>query len=331
MTERSAARRLPSPGSGAQLSGVNHPPYDPIRPRALRPGARIALVAPAGPIDPEKLSLAHARCRSLGVEPVVFPHALAKTGYLAGTDAERIQDLQAAFDDPSIDAVWALRGGYGTLRILNQLRLDRQRSSPIPVIGFSDNTTLHVRHARMGVISFHGPHPAGELPEPTAEFLRRVLFRAEAPGPLVTRPEDPEPRALLEGCVTAPLFGGNLAMLASLCGSEDQPNARGRILFLEEVGEPAYRIDRMLTQLKRSGAVEGAVGLALGRFTDVPAADHQCVADVLAGFAQELGVPAVADLPFGHVDHNSVLPLGVRAELDAGAGTLHLVEPAVSD
>ena len=261
----------------------------------------------------------------------MLPHATAERGYLAGTDDQRLQDLQAAFDDPAIDAVWALRGGYGTLRILHRLRLDRQRSAPIPFIGFSDNTTLHVRHAASGVVSFHGPHPGGAWPDETADFFRRVLFQAEPAGTLPTRPEDPDPYTLVSGRVTGPLFGGNLAMLASLCGSRDQPSARGSILFLEDVGEPAYRVDRMLTQLQRSGAVEGVVGLALGRFTAAAADDggHQAVADVLAAFARELGVPAVADLPFGHVDHNCVMPVGLRAELDGGAATLCVVEAAV--
>jgi muramoyltetrapeptide carboxypeptidase len=248
---------------------------------------------------------------------------------MSGTDAERLANLQAALRDPAIDGVWALRGGYGTLRILDALDLGRQLDDPIPFVGFSDNTSIHVRHAAVGVISFHGPHPGDVLSPESAESFRRVLFEAEPPGPLVLRPSDPAPRTLVAGCVEAPLAGGNLAILAALCGTAHQLCARGSILFLEDVGEPAYRVDRLLLQLRAAGVTDGVVGLALGRFTESPGEAEHPVADVLAEFAERLGVPAVADLPFGHVEHNCTLPVGGRALLDANRGTLTLTEPAV--
>ena len=299
------------------------------RPRALVPGARVALVAPAGPLGPDQIEASVARCESLELEPVLFPSAGARHRFLAGTDDARLLDLQAAFDDPVIDAVWALRGGYGTLRILDRLDLGRQLRDPIPFIGFSDNTTLHARHAALGVGSFHGPHPNAGFPEATAEAFRRVLFRAEPPGELPRRPEDPPPRTLVSGVAEAPLIGGNLAMVAALLGSPDAPSARGRILFLEEVGEPAYRVDRLLLQLLRGNVTDGLLGLAFGRFTDPPDDDEHPVPEVLLEVARQLGVPAVLDLPVGHVEHNWTLPVGARARLDADAATLELVEPAV--
>ncbi len=300
------------------------------RPRALSAGARVALVAPAGPLDPAQIEASVERCRSLGLDPVLYPSARARHRFLAGTDEARLQDLQSAFDDPDTDAVWALRGGYGTLRILDRLDLDRQRRDPIPFIGFSDNTTLHVRHAAMGVGSFHGPHPNADFPPETEEAFRRVLFRAEPPGTLPRREEDPPPRTLVPGVAEAPLIGGNLALVAALLGSPDTPDARGRILFLEEVGEPAYRVDRLLLQLERAGTTDGIAGLAFGRFTD-PDDDPHPVADVLEEFALRLGVPAVLDLPFGHVEHNWTLPVGARARLDGEAASLELIEPAVRE
>ena len=298
------------------------------KPRGLRPGSRVALVAPAGPVSPERIEASVARCGALGLEPVVFPSAAARYRFLAGTDAERLGDLQSAFDDLSIDAVWALRGGYGTVRILDRLDLERQREEPIPFIGFSDNTTIHVRHARLGVVSFHGPHPGGDFPKETEASFRRTLFSDEPAGTLRKLEADPDPRSLVGGRVEAPIVGGNLALLASLCGTDWAASARDRILLLEDIGEPAYRVDRMLVQLERSGVLEGIEGLACGRFT-AAADDVHPIADVLADFAQRLGVPAVVDLPFGHVEHNSTLPIGVRAELDADAATLTIVESAV--
>ncbi len=303
------------------------PDVPPRRPRALRPGARVALVAPAGPLRPGALDRARDRCRALGLDPVAYPAATRRRGYLAGSDAERLADLQAAFDDPRTDAVWALRGGYGTLRILDGLDLARQRRAPVPFIGFSDNTNLHALHARTGVTSFHGPHPGADFPPETEASLRAALFSGKAPGALASRPEDPVPRPLAGGRAEGRLIGGNLAILASLCGSGDAISARGRILFAEDVGEPAYRVDRMLRQLLRAGVLDGVRGLAFGRFTGVRE-DPGDTAAVLAEFAERLGVPAVADLPFGHAVHNCTVPLLAHARLDADAGTLAVTEPA---
>lgn len=287
-------------------------------------------MAPAGPLEEARIERSVARCRELGLDPVLSPSASARHRYLAGPDEARLADLQDAFDDRSVDAVWALRGGYGTQRILDRLDLSRQLDAPIPFVGFSDNTTLHVRHAALGVISFHGPHPGADFPPETEEAFRRVLFSAEPPGALPLRPTDPEPRTVVGGRVEAPLVGGNLAIVASLCGTSDQVSARGRILFLEDIEEPAYRLDRMLLQLERSGVLEGAVGLAFGRFTPAPDDDHP-LDEVLSEVAERIGVPAVADLPFGHIEHNWTLPVGGVALLDGDAATLSLSEAAVRE
>ena len=286
-------------------------------------------MAPAGPIDAERIEASADRCRAEGLEPVIFPGASGRLGYMAGSDAERLGDLQVAFDDPNIDAVWALRGGYGTLRLLEDLDLRRQLQDPIPFIGFSDNTAIHVRHASLGVVSFHGPHPGGPFPAETEEAFKRVLFAEAAPGPLVARAGDPAPRPLVSGCVEGPLVGGNLAILAALCGTRYQLDARGCVLFLEDVGEPAYRLDRMLLQLRRSGVTEGVLGLAFGRFTDQPDADEYPAAGVLGEFAERIAVPAVAELPFGHAEHNATVPVGGSARLNADEAVLVLTEAAV--
>jgi muramoyltetrapeptide carboxypeptidase len=299
------------------------------RPRALHPGARIALVAPAGPVEPERIKVSIERCESFGLQPVVFPAAGARHRFLAGTDAQRLADLQTAFDDPSIDGVWALRGGYGTSRIVSQLDLGRQERAPIPFIGFSDNTTIHVLHAALSVVSFHGPHPGADFPPETEDAFRRVLFSADPAGELPLRTGDPRPRTLVDGHAEAPLIGGNLAVIAALCGTPNALRARDRILFLEDIGEPAYRVDRMLLQLKQAGVVDGAVGLAFGRFTGAPDDDPHSVMGVISEFAEQIGVPTVTDLPFGHVEHNCTLPVGVRARLDGDGATLSLSEPAV--
>jgi muramoyltetrapeptide carboxypeptidase len=259
---------------------------------------------------------------------VVFPFASSRDRFLAGRDEERLADLQSAFDDPAIGAVWAIRGGYGTARLLDRLSLDRQRTDPIPFIGFSDNTAVHARHAELGVVSFHGPHPTGDISPAADAWFRRVLFLGEAPGALPRSPVGPAPRTLVDGQSEGRLVGGNLSILASLCGTRHALQAEGGVLFLEDVDEPAYRVDRMLLQLERSGGLDGVVGLACGRFTHEDGMPTD-VDEVLAEYAERLGVPAVTGLPFGHVPENFVLPAGTRARLDADGAALTLLEPAV--
>ena len=304
------------------------PPDPPLRPRALRPGSRIALVAPAGPLRPERIFAAEQRCRILGFDPVVGPRAGGRSGFLAGPDADRLSDLQHAFDDDSVDAVWALRGGWGTARIIDDLDLSRQLRDPIPFIGFSDNTAVHARLSAMGVISFHAPHPDFGTPASLDPWFRRVTT---CPGPIGALPTSPStrPLALCGGRTTGRLVGGNLSIVASLCGTRDQIRADGRILLLEDVGEPAYRIDRLLVQLRRAGVLDGVVGLALGTFSGIADEEVEPVRAILAGLADDTGVPTLLGLPFGHTALNHAVPLGVEATLDAEAGSLVLNEAAV--
>lgn len=295
-----------------------------VKPPRLRAGSRVMLVAPAGPIDQERVDIAHDRCRRLGLVPVAGRSILQRRGFLAGADEERLADLRAAFAAPDAAAVWALRGGYGTMRLLNDLDLSVVQSQPRAYIGFSDNTAIHLALLRRGIVSFHGPHAGGDATDLAERELQRVLWSPAAAGALEL-PAGENARVLQPGRAEGALVGGNLSLLAALCGTPGQPTARDRILFIEEVGEPAYRVDRMLMQLRLAGACDGVQGLALGRFTDCgPGTD-----EVLAEFAAVLGVPALADLPIGHEADNWTLPLGVRARLATDAGSLELLEGAV--
>ncbi|HEU4885703.1 MAG TPA: LD-carboxypeptidase, partial [Longimicrobium sp.] len=189
-----------------------------IRPPALRPGTRVALVAAAGPLPDGGVDRAIERVASLGWEPVPGDNCRARRGYLAGTDAERAADLNRALRDPSIGAVWFLRGGYGTMRILDEIDWDALAAHPKALIGFSDNTAVHLAAQRAGVVSFHGPHPhAPEFPDFARDELLRVLTVAEPAGVL---PFPPEGRAetLAGGVAEGPLLGGNLSLLSSTLG-----------------------------------------------------------------------------------------------------------------
>jgi muramoyltetrapeptide carboxypeptidase len=302
----------------------------PTRPPALQPGSRVALISPAGPSKPDRLDRAVARCRELGLEPVPGRNVLARKGYLAGSDDLRLTDFAAAIDDPSIDAIWSLRGGYGTMRLLDRLDLSGMRERPKAFIGFSDNTAVHLALTRQDVVSFHGAHAGAEYGAFTTGGLRQALFEASAAGEL-PMPEGACAQRLAPGIAEAPLTGGNLSLLAAACGTPFALDARDRILFIEDVNEPAYRIDRAFTQLRLAGCLDGVRGFAVGAFSwDNSTPDDEPPShELLSRLIEPFGVPAVAGLPFGHIDDQWCLPLGVRARLDANALTLSLLEPAL--
>ncbi len=290
-----------------------------LQPRRLQAGSRVAVVAPGGPIARERLEAGAARLRAWGLELVHGEGLFAKTGYLAGDDAHRLAQLQAALDDPTIAAVWAARGGYGTTRLLPQLRLRPQRDAPKLVIGFSDLTALHAALNALGVASLHGPNvgQVGELTAAALNHLRETLFSSLPPLAL----EGAAP--LTPGQARGTLLGGNLTLLASLCGTAHLPSFAGAILLLEDIGERPYRLDRALTQLWSSGALQGVRGLALGTFQGCEEkSTGEGPEPVFQDFARRLGVPAALGFPVGHVNANFAVPLGAEAELDASLGRL---------
>jgi muramoyltetrapeptide carboxypeptidase len=304
-----------------------------LKPRALYPGARVALVAGAGPLAPEAVARAIDRVRACGWEPVPGEHVKKRHGYLAGTDTERLADLTGAIESREIEGIWFLRGGYGSMRLLPRLRLSSLRRRPRPLIGFSDNSALLLACLREGVVGFHGPHPAvTELSDFSLERLRQVVEVPEAPGTL-SRPTAGEiPQTIVPGICEGRLVGGNLSLVAALMGTPYQPNTSGAIVFLEEIGEPGYRIDRLLTQLILGGIFERAAGVIIGSITETPAEPEgtPTPAAIVRERLGSLEVPVVAGMPFGHIAHGWTLPLGIRAKMDADAGTLALLEPAVS-
>jgi muramoyltetrapeptide carboxypeptidase len=314
-----------------------------IRPPKLTAGSRVALVAPAGPLlERDDLRRAGELCTALGWVPVPGQHADAHHGYLAGTDAERLKDLNDALADPSLAAIWCIRGGYGLTRILAGVNYDAARRLPKVVLGFSDVTALLLAlHQRTGLITFHGPVARHEMTDFTRGHLERVIAAATPAGRLA--PLDPPPHvlvpsrnrvaALAGGVAEGPLIGGNLTLVQCLLGTPFLPSLDGAILFLEDVGEELYRVDRMLSHLRLAGALDRLAGVALGRFTEM----HRRGTDgatgldrILDDYLVPLGIPVVMGLPFGHVDDQWTLPVGSRARLDGDVGTLDLLEAAVS-
>ncbi|HET9465968.1 MAG TPA: LD-carboxypeptidase [Gemmatimonadales bacterium] len=307
------------------------------------PGSRVALVAPAGPLlEQDDLTRAQELCRALGYDPVLGSSAYARHGYMAGTDEQRLGDLNSALADPSINAVWSIRGGYGSLRLLDQVDYAAIARHPKALIGFSDVTVLLNAVTRLtGIVTFHGPVARASMPAFNRWHFERVLTRTEPAGrlgripqaPDTLVPQDDRTVTVRGGVAEGPLAGGNLTLLQCLIGTPYFPELAGAILFLEDVGEDLYRVDRMLAHLRLIGALRRLSGVLIGRFTKLnrSGADGALGYDeVLADYFRPLGIPVAYGFPVGHIDAQWTLPLGVRVRLDAGAGEVEVLEPAVS-
>jgi muramoyltetrapeptide carboxypeptidase len=314
-----------------------------ILPPRLRTGARIALIAPSGPLlERDDRTRAAELCTAMGYEPRLGANAGQAYGYLAGRDEERLADLNAALSAPDIDGVWCIRGGNGMNRIIDQVDFAGFARHPKPVIGYSDITVLLLAlWMRTGVVTFHGPIARTPMPNFQRHHFDRVLGNISAAGLLGRHnpPEDvlvPTNRRILTltgGTARGPLVGGNLTLLQALIGTPYFPPLDGAILFLEDVGEAVYRVDRMLAHLRLVGALDRLAGVAIGRFTDMsPGGDGGALGfdEVLHTYLAPLRIPVAVGFPFGHIDDQWTLPIGVQAELNADRGELTLLEGAVS-
>jgi len=309
-----------------------------VLPNKLKTGDRVSLIAPGSPPSDEKLALALSSLSSLGFRVKEGTHLRKKNGYLAGTDADRLSDLHQAFSDPDTDAVWCVRGGYGCARLLPGLNFDIIRNNPKVFIGYSDITALHVAiHQQTGLATFHGPVAVSDLPSFTLNHLRAVVMGEEAPHRIqgVTDASAPlhyQPFTIAPGRAEGSLTGGNLALLAALAGTPFAPVFKDKIVFIEDVGEKPYRIDRMITQLLQATDLRAAAGIALGIFDDCnpdPESPSLTLGETLKLCLGNLGIPVFYGLPFGHIQGQCTLPYGVKAILDADAFSLLLPDSAV--
>ena len=303
-----------------------------LRPPPLQPGDTVMLVSPSGPTRAERVARGIELLSGWGLKVELGPDVYGRHGYLAGTDAVRLAAFNTALRDPSVRGLVCTRGGYGAQRIVDDLDIEAVRSDPKLVVGFSDITALQLalwRGARLATV--HGPGAAWldeRTPAASAESLRRTLMTDDQI--VLTADPDTETGSVRATRDTArgTILGGNLCLLTASVGTPDFPDLTGAILLLEEVEEPPYKVDRMLTQLRRTGVLRNVGGVALGQFTRCVDDWPVTVADVLAERLGDLGVPVLGGLPVGHGYGQLSVPVGVPATLDVAAGTL-TVEPAV--
>ena len=309
-----------------------------LKPLRLRPGDLIGIVSPAStPSAQEKVDKGVRYLEGLGYRVKIGRHVMAQYGYLAGTDEERAADLNDMLHDPAVRAVFALRGGYGTPRILDLLDYRAARRDPKIIVGYSDITGLQLAFLRKsGLVTFSGPMVAVEMWDTldpfTEENFWRVITSSSRVG-ILQNPNDEPLVAHNKGKASGILVGGNFSLLASLIGTPYLPNLRKAILVLEDVDEAPHRVDRMFAQLRHAGILKNIAGLVLGKFTDCvpsdPSKPHLTIEQVLQEAVSAVDCPVLTNLQYGHIAKKLTIPFGVRATLDTRTGTLRVSEGAV--
>lgn len=300
-----------------------------IKPKKLNPGDTVGLTAPAGILyDESEFVRIKQDIESLGLNVHFGEFVRKRHGYFAGRDYQRALDLNRFFANPDIDGIISVRGGWGCSRILPYLDFERIRKHPKIYCGFSDNTTLHLAFlAYSGLVSYHGPNGASEWNSFTKQNFKTVLMEG---GDIIYR-KGMRQTTLRPGVAEGPIIGGNLTVFTTSLGTPYEPDLTGAILFFEDIGEPAYKIDRMLTHLSRAGKLSAINGFIFGQCTD-------CDKETDRGFTRQevieqhigpLNIPTLIGMEIGHDENNLTIPIGLNGRLDAESGTLELLESAV--
>lgn len=315
-----------------------------LRARKLKPGDTVGLISPSTPVaDPDLLQKAERTIKYFGWKLKWGRSVGKKAGYFGSAVADRVDDLHAMFRDPEVAAVFAIRGGYGSSQMLDRIDYDLIRRNPKVFVGYSDITAMHLAiHQKTGLVTFHSPVPLSTFTEYSRKSFLKAINEA-APIGVQTNPPETDLlrpshtlRTIRPGKATGRLVGGNLTLISTLMGTPYEIDTRGAILFLEDVGEEPYRIDRMLTQLRLAGKFDQAAGVIFGECVDCGPSDYKpfvsagfSLGEVVDALLGPLKIPVLFGLTIGHTDDQMTLPMGVQATLDADAGTLEIRESAV--
>ena len=305
-----------------------------VLPPRLQPGDTVAVIAPASPPRTRsavRRGLQYLRGR--GFQVLAGESVGSEFGYLAGQDSVRLKDLHRMFYDPGVRAIICLRGGYGSARLLDDIDYARIRKNPKILVGFSDVTALSLALlSRAGLLTFAGPMAAVEMASGIPASTERMMWKMLMKTPTLQAIDfNPDARVFSRGTAEGRLIGGNMAVFTSLLGTKYFPDTHGAILFLEDVGENIYKIDRMLTQLRQAGVLGTLGGVALGSFTAIPAdARTRQLEEVFEEHLTPLQIPVVSGLPFGHIAEKATLPIGAKVRLDAGRKRLTVLQKVLA-
>ena len=316
-----------------------------IHPRALKAGDTVGLITPSTYVsDPDKLAAVDRTVRYFGLKPKWGKSVGKHFSSLRVSVTDALDDFHAMFRDPEVNGVFAVRGGYGSEHLLDRIDYALVRANPKVFLGYSDITALHLainRHA--GLVTFHGPVMTSRFTDFTQKYFRKALFEP-APVGVVTNPTESNTlrpahtlRTLRPGRARGTLIGGNLTLISTTMGTPYEIETRGRILFIEDVGEETYRLDRMLTQLRLAGKFDSAAGIIWGECSDCGPNEFKpsmewnfSVGETIDSILGDLKIPVLAGLVFGHTDDQVTLPEGVMATLDADKQELIIEEAGVS-
>lgn len=304
-----------------------------IKPAPLKKNATIGLITPGSALSRSAFENTLINLQALGYKVKYSSNVKVRSGFLSGTDQQRIEDIHAMFSDKEVEGIFCARGGYGCGRLLDDIDYSIIQENPKPFIGYSDITALHCAfYKKTGLVTFHGPVGASEWNDFSIDYVDDLLSKGKK-----VKIKCENPIVIRSGIATGKLIGGNLTLLTSLIGTEHDPDYTDHILFIEEVGEATYRIDRMLTQMRAAGKFNQVKGIALGYFTDCdlsaddPGYEYSIgLQEVFKDRLGDLGVPVVFGFPFGHEPHNATLPIGIDAELDAEKGVIKMLDTAVN-
>ncbi len=322
-------------------SGLNLKDNSVIKPPRLKAGQTVGVVSPAGiTYDPILIDVIAESLEALGLKMKAGRHMTDRWGYFAGKDQDRAADINEMFADPQVDAIFALHGGWGAARVLPHLDYELIRRHPKILLGYSDITSLLIGiYSKAGVATFHGPNGNSKWNTFSATYIQKLLFDADQityKNPVdeedLLAPRRFRTRTIHPGSARGKLVGGNLTVLTSIIGSEYLPDWKGHILFLEDIGEAVYRVDRMLTQLKLAGVLDNISGFVFGYCTDCKADSGYSsftLNEVLDQHIKPLGIPAWTGSMIGHIDKKFTMPIGVEAKINAEAGEMQLLESAV--
>ncbi len=328
-------------GFGGLLAPARGAEYSLVRPPALRPGDTVGVITPATYVsDPDRLALVERTMKYFGLKMKLGRHVGQRLGYLGGSDRDRLDDLHEMFRDPEVKAVFAIRGGYGSARLLDRIDYGLLRRNPKIFLGYSDITAMHLAiHKHAGLVTFHGPIVLSEFTEYTQTWFRRALFEPKPLGRLTNPPETNQLRpahplrTVRPGKASGRLIGGNLSLICSTLGTPFEIETRRRILFIEDVDEQPYSLDRMLTQLRLAGKLQAAAGIIFGECRDCRPREYQpsfdstlSVGEIIDEILGKFDIPVLSGLTIGHTGDQLTLPLGVLATLDADRGELVIEE-----
>lgn len=297
--------------------------------KKLKFGDTIGVICPASGDEKEKITSKIELLKSLGFNVKIGEHVYDKYGYLAGKDIDRAFDINSAFQDPSIDAIMCYRGGYGTMRMLPYVNFNLLKSNPKIFIGYSDITTLlnHV-YRKNNLITFHGPMANSELKDDTLKSLLDTLMNGDKPFS-IKNPDNTQLKSYGSKSVSGIIVGGNLSLICATIGTPYEINFKDKILFIEEISEEPYSIDRMLCQLTLSNKLQQCAGFILGQFKDCSNGKELSLECVLDHYIFSLNKPVIYNFMCGHNTSNLTLPIGAKATLDISGHVIEILEPIV--